>query len=135
MTSKTKTIKLDTKDKSKQLGFANVEYLGSGAYSCEIHVESSGFMCKRDFGFDNDEFFLSKIKDVVDHEHGEAELTDLQADSFIRFKPYVNDEVLVMGYIVEHTNVTQSIEFAFTVGKTCLREFIISFENIVRASV
>ena len=135
MPSKNNTFKLDTRDKSKQLSFVDVDYLGSGAYSCQIHVDSSGFMCKRDFGFDNDEFFLAKIKDVVEHGQGEAELTDLQADSFIRFKPYINEEVLVTGYIVEHTNVTQSIEFAFTVSQGCIKKFITAFEKMVRANV
>ena len=135
MTSKKKTFKLNTRDKTKQLSFVDLEYLGSGAYDCEIHVDSSGFMCKRAFGFDNDEYFLAKIHDVVANQTGEAELTDLQADSFIRFKPYTDDEILVSGYIVEHTDVTQSIEFAFTVDKACINKFIESFEKMVRANV
>ncbi|MGD9385515.1 MAG: hypothetical protein PVF28_03110, partial [Thioalkalispiraceae bacterium] len=117
MASNKKTFKLNTRDKSKQLSFVDIEYLGGGAYSCEVHVDSSGFMCKREFGFDNDEYFLGKIHDVAESQVGEAELTDLQADSFIRFKPYAEGEIMVTGYIVEHTNVTQSIEFAFTVSE------------------
>jgi len=135
MVDKTKTLTLSTQDKSKKLSFVDIEYLGSGAYSCEIHVDSSGFMCKREFGFDNDEFFLSKIKDVVNLQQGEAELTDLQADSFIRFKPYVDEEILITGYLVEHTNVTQSIEFAFMVSKTGINKFISDFEKMVRTNI
>ena len=135
MVDKTKTLTLSTQDKSKKLSFVDIEYLGSGAYSCEIHVDSSGFMCKREFGFDNDEFFLSKIKDVVNLQQGEAELTDLQADSFIRFKPYVDEEILITGYLVEHTNVTQSIEFAFMVSKAGINKFISDFEKMVRANI
>ena len=135
MANNKKTLKLNTKDTSKQLSFVDLDYLGSGAYSCEIHVNSSGFMCKREFSFDNDEYFLSKIRAVADLQQGEAELTDLQADSFIRFKPYDNDEILVTGYIVENTNVTQSIEFSFTIDKTCINSFINSFEKMVRANV
>ena len=135
MASKKKTFKLNTRDKSKQLSFVDVDYLGSGAYSCEIHVDSSGFMCKREFGFDNDEYFLSKMRQVLERQDGEAELTDLQADSFIRFKPYANDEILVTGYIVENTNVTQSIEFAFAVSKECIQKFIDAFEKMVRANI
>jgi hypothetical protein len=135
MANNKKTFKLNTRDKSKQLSFVDIDYLGSGAYSCEIQVDSSGFMCKREFGFDNDEYFLSKLHDVVENHSGEAELTDLQADSFIRFKPYTEDEFLVSGYIVEHTNVTQSIEFAFTASSACLKKFIDSFEKMVRANI
>jgi hypothetical protein len=135
MATNKKTFKLNTRDKSKQLSFVDIEYLGSGAYDCQIHVDSSGFMCKREFGFDNDEYFLSKIHDVVENQAGEAELTDLQADSFIRFKPYAEDEILVSGYIVEHTDVTQSIEFAFTVNTACVNKFIESFEKMVRANI
>ena len=135
MAAKKASFKLNTRDKSKQLSFAKIDYLGSGAYSCEIQVDSSGFMCKREFFFDNDEYFLTKIRDLVSRHEGDAELTDLQADSFIRFKPYTNDEILVTGYIVEHTNVTQSIEFAFSVSKNCISTFIKAFEKMVRANV
>ena len=135
MASKKTTFKLNTRDKSKQLSFVDVEYLGSGAYSCEIHVDSSGFMGKREFGFDNDEYFLTKIRDLSKAHQGEAELTDLQADSFIRFKPYPDNQILVVGYIVEHTNVTQSIEFAFVVDASCIKKFITSFEKMVRANI
>jgi len=135
MANNKKTLKLNTKDTSKQLSFVDIDYLGSGAYSCEIHVNSSGFMCKREFSFDNDEYFLSKIRNVAERQEGEAELTDLQADSFIRFKPYIDNEVLVTGYIVENTNVTQSIEFAFSINKACINTFITSFEKMVRANI
>jgi hypothetical protein len=42
---------------------------------------------------------------------------------------------MVTGYIVEHTNVTQSIEFAFTVSEACINKFITGFEKMVRANV
>jgi len=112
MTSKKKTFKLNTRDKTKQLSFVDLEYLGSGAYDCEIHVDSSGFMCKRAFGFDNDEYFLAKIRDVVANQAGEAELTDLQADSFIRFKPYTDDirEAPALGNILKLLEAGASIK-------------------------
>ena len=135
MANNKKTLKLNTKDSSRQLSFVDLDYLGNGVYSCEIHVNSSGFMCKREFSFDNDEYFLSKIRTVAERQQGEAELTDLQADSFIRFKSYMDDEILVTGYIVENTNVTQSIEFAFSIDKKCINTFINSFEKMVRANV
>jgi len=135
MANNKKTLKLNTKDKSKQLSFVDLDYLGTGAYNCEIHVISSGFMCKREFSFDNDEYFLTKVRNVAEHQQGEAELTDLQADSFIRFKPYINNEILVTGYIVENTNVTQSIEFAFSIDAACINAFINSFEKMVRANI
>lgn len=135
MANKKSSFKLNTGDTSKQLSFVDLEYLGSGAYRCEIQVDSSGFMCKREFSFDNDEYFLSRIRDVAENQHGEAELTDLQADSFIRFKPYESNEILVTGYVVEHTNITQSIEFAFVVSGKCIATFINAFEKIVRVNV
>ncbi len=135
MTNNKNTFKLNTRDASKQLSFVDLEYLGSGAYRCEVNVDSSGFICKREFSFDNDEYFLARIRDVAENQHGEAELTDLQADSFIRFKSYENNEILVTGYIVEHTNVTQSIEFAFLVSDKCIKTFIDAFAKIVRANV
>ena len=60
---------------------------------------------------------------------------DLQADSYIRLKPFENASILVSGFIVEETNVTQSIEFAFTVSKQTASQFVADFEQMVRSNI
>lgn len=126
---------LELKTNTAYLQLKKIEYLGGGAYSCQIIVESNGFHCNRPFSFDNDEYFVSKAWDVVNVLNGEADLMDLQADSYIRFKPFGNNAVLVCGYIVEDTNVTQSLEFAFTATQETVKVFVSAFEKMVRANI
>lgn len=113
----------------------NIEYLGSGAYSCQIIVDSNGFHCNRPFSFDNDEYFVAKAWEVVNTHTGEADLMDLQADSYLRFKPFNNNSILVCGFIVEETNVTQSLEFAFSASRDTVDKFMRAFEQMVRANI
>ena len=117
------------------LKLTEIDYLGSGAYSCRLLIESSGFCCDRPFGFDNDEYFVSKAHDVINSDNAEADLMDLQADSYIRLKPFENATILVSGFIVEETNLTQSIEFAFSVSKDIASQFVTDFEKMVRSNI
>jgi hypothetical protein len=121
--------------KTAFLKLTEIDYLGGGAYQCRLLIESSGFCCNRPFGFDNDEYFVSKAKDVINTGSAEADLMDLQADSYIRLKPFENTSVLVSGYIVEETDFTQSIEFAFTVSKQTASQFVADFEQMVRSNI
>lgn len=128
-----KTLELRTDLAYVQL--KDIDYLGSGAYSCQIIIESNGFHCNRPFSFDNDEYFVSKAWDVVKAHHDEADLMDLQADSYLRFKPFGNNTILVCGYIVEDTNVTQSMEFAFSAPTDSVKNFVTEFEQMVRKNI
>ena len=117
------------------LKLTEIDYLGGGAYSCRLLIKSSGFGCDRPFGFDNDEYFVSKARDVIQTNVAEADLMDLQADSYIRLKPFENDTILVCGFIVEETNLTQSLEFAFSVSKEMASQFVADFEQMVRSNI
>jgi len=130
-----KQPELSLSSKTASLKLTNIDYLGGGAYQCRLLIESSGFSCDRPFGFDNDEYFVSKARDVMNTESAEADLMDLQADSYIRLKPFENASILVSGFIVEETNVTQSIEFAFTVSKQTASQFVADFEHMVRSNI
>ncbi len=136
MTKKTTSFKLVAQDKTGELLLNQITYLGDGTYRCELNVNSNGFMCQREFGFDNDEFFLAKIHDVmISQPHSRAELTNLQTDNYIRFEPFGQDTILTSGFITEVNNVTQSIEFAFTVTVDALKTFVTAFEKMVRANI
>lgn len=117
------------------LSLSDIDYLGNGSYACRLQVRSCGFACDRRFDFDNDEYFLNKARGVMDNHTGEAELMDLQADSYIRLRPFDEQRYLIAGYIVEETQVTQSIEFGFCVDRHTLTRFIAQFEQMVRANV
>lgn len=126
---------LSLTSKTASLKLSHIDYLGGGAYQCRLLIDSNGFCCDRPFGFDNDEYFVSKARDVISAQSAEADLMDLQADSYIRLKPFENASVLVSGFIVEETNVTQSIEFAFTVSKQTASQFVADFEQMVRSNI
>ncbi len=117
------------------LKLLDVDYLGSGVYTCEIQVNSNGFMCDRIFGFDNDEYFLAKLKAMLNNNEGEATLMEMQADSFLRLKHIDAETVLLTGYLVEQTDVTHSLEFSFTLDTKKVTTFVKAFEKMVRANI
>ncbi len=135
MANKKQNFTLTSSDKSSTVQLKNVEYLGSGTYDCELHANSNGFMCQRPFGFDNDEYFLAKLNALLNNGEGEAELMDMSADSFIRFRTINDEQLLLTGYLVEHTQVTHSIEFAFSMTKHDAKKFAVDFEKLVRSCV
>lgn len=127
-------IKLDTQDKNKQLCLDKIEYLGTGAYHCHLQVKSNGFMYDHDYGFDNDEYFLAKAHELIETGTGAAELTELGTDSFIRFQPYGGDILLVSGMITSEGELTQSIDFAFTINQKTFAIFIKEFGKMVKTN-
>ena len=136
MKKKTKKQPLLVLENDKaSLQLSEIDYLGGGAYSCRLLIDSGGFACDRPFGFDNDEYFVSKARDVIQAECSEADLMDLQADSYIRLKPFDTTSVLVSGFIVDESNLTQSMEFAFCVSKDSASQFVADFEQMVRRNI
>ena len=126
---------LTSHDEQQTLKLIDVEYLGNGIYTSEIQVNSNGFMCKRIFGFDNDEYFLAKLNAMLNNNDGEAVLMDMQEDSFLRFN-YLDDHTIQLtGYLVEHTEVTHSLEFSFSIELKKATQFGKDFENMVRTNV
>ena len=123
---------LSLESKTAFLKLSDIEYLGSGAYRCRLQIESNGFFCDRPFGFDNDEYFVSKARDTINGDCPEADLMELQADSFIRLKVCAGNGILVSGYIVEESDLTQSLEFAFSVSHKIASQFVTAFEKMVR---
>ena len=126
---------LTTNDKQHSLKLTDVEYLGNGVYTCEIQVNSNGFMCKRIFGFDNDEYFLAKINAMLNNKNGEASLMDMQEDSFLRFKYFDDNTIQLTGYLVEQTEVTHSMEFSFNIDLDKAARFVKDFEKMVRVNI
>jgi len=126
---------LDTNDKQHYIKLSDVEYLGNGVYTCEIQVNSNGFMCKRVFGFDNDEYFLAKLNAMLNNNEGEATLMDMQADSFLRLKLLDKSTIQLTGYLVEQTEVTHSLEFSFNLELKKVTQFLKDFESMVRANI
>lgn len=130
-----KLSELSLKSNDGQLQLKEIDYLGSGAYCCRLLINSNGFNCDRLFEFDNDEYFVSKAREIMTARTGEADLMGLQADSYVRLQPYDNQNMLVSGFIVEETHVMQSLEFAFSVPQASAEGFLSAFEQMVRMNI
>lgn len=128
-------FRLNGSDKTSFIQIEPIEYLGSGRYECLLSASSSGFHCQRTFAFDNDEYFLVKVRTLLNNNEGEAELMAMSEDSFIRFRPWDGEQLLLTGYLVEHSQVTHSIEFAFQIEKNVVADFITKFEKMVRKNI
>lgn len=118
----------------QQIILSEVHYQGHGAYRCNINVQSNGFSCHKVFNFDNDEYFLAKLKEVLDSQSGEAELFDLQSDNVIKIQAYETDVLLVSGLILEEAPFSQSLEFAFSTDYNMLERFAGEFRRMVQAN-
>jgi hypothetical protein len=99
-----------------------------------LTVHSNGFSCKKEFGFDNDEYFLSRLKEVLAHKSGEAELMDLQSDNFLKIQAFETDSLLISGLILEEQPLTQSLEFAFTTRYVMIERFVSEFASMVQSN-
>lgn len=121
-------------DAQHHVVLSNIHYLGHGAYNCIINIHSNGFSCEKAFGFDNDEYFLSKLKDVLAHKSGEAELMDLQSDNFLKIQAFETNSLLISGLILEEQPLTQSLEFAFTTRYVMIERFVSEFASMVQSN-
>ena len=121
-------------DQAHLIALSEIQYLGHGAYSCLLNVRSNGFSCAKAFGFDNDEYFLAKLKDVLAHNTGEAEMMDLQSENFLKIQALENDSLLVSGLVMEQQPLSQSLEFAFITRRELLERFTSEFSCMVQSN-
>jgi hypothetical protein len=128
------TLSLLGLDEQHLIRFTDIDYLGQGAYSCTINVKSNGFSCEKVFGFDNDEYFLAKLKEVLVNQAGAAELMDLQSDNNLKIHAFGADTLLITGFIQEEEPLAQSMEFAFTTNYVLVEKFISEFAYMVRSN-
>ena len=122
-------------DHQHAIVFSNLNYLGHGAYSCLLQVRSNGFSCEKVFGFDNDEYFIAKINEVITLKTGDAELTDLQSDNFLKIQVFEPEGLLVTGLILEEEPLNQSLEFAFVTRYEMIERFAHEFARMVQANI
>lgn len=121
-------------DTQHHISFSDIHYHGNGAYSCVLLVHSNGFSCNKAFDFDNDEYFLAKLKAVVTDKSGEAELMALQTDNYLKIQAFEPDSLLVAGLILEEQPLTQSLEFAFITRYEMVERFVSEFARMVRSN-
>lgn len=134
MSKSTTALTLAGNDQQHQIILSEIQYQGHGAYRCNIRIQSNGFSCHKTFNFDNDEYFLAKLKEVLESQSGEAELFDLQSDNVIKIQAYDTDVLLVSGLILEAQPFAQSLEFAFSTHYGRLERFAGEFKRMVQAN-
>lgn len=130
---KKKITELKTGNNSHTLCLSAIEYIGTGCYQCILKADSDGFMCERPFNFDNDEYFLAKLRSMQRNIEAQAELSDLGSENYLRFTLLDADFVLVVGYIEAHEEYTQSIEFAFRISNSEFSDFVAAFAAMVQS--
>ena len=121
-------------DDQHHIRFLDIHYLGHGAYKCILNIRSNGFSCDKEYSFDNDEYFLAKLKEVLTRRSGEADLTDLQSDNYIRIQAFEAESLLISGLILEEQPFTQSLEFAFTTRYEMVERFVSEFARMVQSN-
>jgi hypothetical protein len=128
------TLTLLGHDEQHRIDISDIHYHGHGAYTCKLSIRSNGFACDKTFDFDNDEYFLAKLKEVLANKSAEAELMALQSDNYLKIQVFDADTLLVTGLILEEAPLTQALEFAFTTGKAMLERFVSEFSRMVKAN-
>jgi hypothetical protein len=121
-------------DQQHHIIVSHIQYQGQGAYSCVLKIQSNGFACEKGFGFDNDEYFLAKLKEVFVSHTGEAELMSLLSENHLKIQAYDADTLLISGFIQEEQPFNQSLEFAFLTRYDMLERFISEFTRVVRST-
>ena len=134
MPAKPETLNLLGEDQHHHVVLQNIRYLGHGVYHCNISIRSNGFTCEKDFAFDNDEYFLAKLREVCTNQTGDAELTDLQSDNYLKIQAFDADTLLITGLILEEQPYTQALEFAFITQYPMVERFLSEFTRVIRAT-
>lgn len=135
MPQKSDTLTLIGLDEQHYVYLSAINYHGHGAYSCELQVRSNGFSCKKTFSFDNDEYFLAKLRELILNKGGEAELMDLQSDNYLKIQAFETNSLLITGLIIEESPFSQSLEFAFPTGYDMLERFASDIARLVQMHV
>ena len=130
----TLSLEIVTGDKNKKFLFKDIEFNGADGVRVQFVMHSNGLMCDRPFEFDNDEYCLSKLKQLQQTGQGDAELTNLYSEDFIKFEIPFADRLSITGLLTDGEATHQTLEFAFDVDISKLDKLITDFEKLVRAN-
>ena len=132
---KLNTLSIKTGKNRASLILKELEYLGAEGIRCILELESNGFSCSRPFAFDNDEYFLAKLREVCNDRNGNAELTNLYEESTIKIEPANAGGMIVSGMIVDEDGLYQALEFAFSADEKLIQNFLAEFEKMVKLNM
>jgi hypothetical protein len=128
-------IELQTNREATTLRLSNVEkFEDKSGYRCDLAVRSGGFAYERAFYFSDWCLAqaINSIRQMMGGLPGTAELRGQWEKDFIRFEMNKLGHVKVSGELFEHSELTQSIKFAFFTDQTVfgplLRDLIVIHE-------
>jgi hypothetical protein len=120
-------IELQTNSDRAALQLSNVEKFSDGSgYRCDLAVHSGGFACERPFYFDDAflENAVASLRRMVAGSPTEAIIKGRYEDDFLRFEMNRLGHVFVSGELHEHSELAQSLAFAFRTDQTVLAPLV-----------
>ena len=131
--SKSMDIHLETHDERRQLSLINVTDSGAETFECRAIVKSGWLECNRQFFFGRyyAEEFLKSIIKMNSTFNGTAELKAEYEDQAIVVTCNKMGRVVVSGVFVEHSMLSQTMEFGFETDQTVLPGLIKQFELLL----
>lgn len=128
------TLTLPGIDQKNHIKLDGIQYLGHGRFSCKLDIQSNGYAYNKTFYFDNDEYFIAKLKEIISSQSDEAVMTDLQSDNTLSIRTMGEGSLLISGLIQESEPLHQSLEFAFMSHIDLIKTFASEFAEIVRTA-
>ncbi len=122
---------LQTNSDSKRLELRGIRKTGQD-YACFLVVESRGFSAARSFYFDEHHLttFVENLNVMESTLEGEATLRHSFEEDKILFKVSRNGHVVVSGFLVEHSECTQQLDFCFQTDQTVLKPLLQMFRRL-----
>lgn len=124
-------IVFKTNDTDKEVILKDIDNYHSTGYRCLLIVNSNGFMCRRQFEFENVDVFIRNLKNMQSSLSGEARLSEEYSDNYIQLKLTTLGKIELSGVITKFEEVDQMLEFGFMTDQTLLNELIRDFDKLI----
>lgn len=130
-------IHLETHDERRKLSLINITDSGAETFECIAIVKSGWLECNRQFFFGRyyAEAFLKSLIKMNSTFNGVAELKAEYEDQVITFTCNKLGRVVVSGEFIEHSMLSQTMEFRFETDQTVLPGLIKKFELLLKSSI
>lgn len=129
-------LELRTNDPTKVVRFLQVEKFADGSgYRCDLTVLSRGFSCTRPFYFDDASLSvaLKTLRAMAAGAKGACVIHGQWEEDCLRFETDHLGHVRVSGELFEHSELAQSLKFAFCTDQTILSPLVRELEVLQSA--
>lgn len=126
-------IQIQTNDTNKKVELRNIKSAGADTYECLACVRSGWLQSERQFFFDKfyAQEFLNKLVEMNSSFSGVAQLKAEYEDQVITVSCDQLGKVIVMGEFIEHSMLSQSLEFGFETDQTIINGLIQQFKGLL----